>query len=327
MPKTSRSSYSRRSSSTNTPPADVNGRSVEQLARLPAEVLRLHLASRHLVTSGPKATMAKRLYDAVNPSAINNGDNVSRSQFVPPPSTFSGNTPPSTNQLTAMNTTLPPAALQAQLSSLMAQFLQYATPPASTSHEATRSTGNLSPASTEHHLEQPPLSTTATTNFSTVAIPPGPTTVTATTSQPAFTHQASSLPAAVTFNVQAPPLMAHGAPTAVAPSYSDTLQPPIPALLPPATPATGWTMQQQPYHQLTTQPTVHPMATDTLPPVPAQIRHKIIQGEFIDFSVLLHRATFPDATADPYHQPNSPLKRFHPLSCGCRPGTCIYRSF
>ena len=65
--------------------------------------------------------------------------------------------------------------------------------------------------------------------------------------------------------------MAHGAPTAVTPSYSDTVQQPIPALLPPAIPATGWTMQQPPYHQLTTQPTVYPMATDTLPPIPSQI--------------------------------------------------------
>ena len=67
------------------------------------------------MTRGPKTTMAKHLYDAVNPSTINNGDDVSRSQVAPPPSTFSGNTPPSTNQLTATNTTLPPAALQAQL--------------------------------------------------------------------------------------------------------------------------------------------------------------------------------------------------------------------
>ena len=270
--------------------------------------------------------MAKRLYDAVNPSTINNGDNVSRSLVTPPLSTLSGNTPSSTNQLTATNTTLPPAALQAQLSSLMAQFLQYAKLPASTSHEATRSTGNLSPASTEHHLEQPPLSITAATNFSTVAVPPGPTSITATTSQPAFTRQASSLPAAVTFNVEAPPPTAHGAPTAVAPSYSDIVQLPIPALLPPVMPATGWTMQQPPYYQLTTQPTVHPMATDTLPPVPAQIRQKIIQGDFIDFYVLLHRATFLDVTADPLPS-TSPSKRFHPLSCGCRPGTCIYWSF
>ena len=172
MPKTSRSSSSRRSSSTNTPPADVNGRSVKQLARLRAKVLGLHLPSCHLVTSGTKATMAKCLYNAVNPSTINNGDDVSRSQVAPPPLTLSGNTPPSTNQLTATNTTLPPAA---QLSSSMAQFLQYAMLPSSTSHEATRSTGNLSPASMEHHLEQPPLSITAATNFSTITAPPGPT--------------------------------------------------------------------------------------------------------------------------------------------------------
>ena len=55
MPKTSHLSFSRCSLSTNIPPADVNGRSVKQLARLPAKVLRLHLASCHLVTSGLKA--------------------------------------------------------------------------------------------------------------------------------------------------------------------------------------------------------------------------------------------------------------------------------
>ena len=103
--------------------------------------------------------------------------------------------------------------------------------------------------------------------------------------------------------------MAHGAPIAVASSYLDTVQPTIPALLPPPMPATGWTMQQPPYHQLTTQPTVHPMATDTLPPVPAQIRQKIIQGKFIDFSVLLHRATFTDATADPFSSTQQPIKK------------------
>ena len=80
MPKTSSSSSTHRSSSTSTPPTDINGRSIEQLVRPPAEVLRLHLTSRHLVTSGPKATMAKRLYDAVNPFTINNGDDVSCSQ-------------------------------------------------------------------------------------------------------------------------------------------------------------------------------------------------------------------------------------------------------
>ena len=72
--------------------------------------------------------------------------------------------------------------------------------------------------------------------------------------------------------------MTHGAPTAVTPSYVNTVQLPIPALLPPAMPATSWTMQQPSYHQLTTHPTVHPMATDTLPAVPAQTCQKFIQG-------------------------------------------------
>ena len=165
---------------------------------------------------------------------------------------------------------------------------------------------HLSPASTEHHLKQPPLSITAATNVSTFTVPSVPTTITATTSQPAFTRLASLLPAAVTFSVQAP--IAHGAPTAVASSHSDTVQLLIPALLPPAMPATGWTMQQPPYHQLTIQPTVQPMATDTLPPIPAQIHQKIIQCEFIDFSVLLHRSTFLDATADPWPSTQQPIK-------------------
>ena len=94
----------------------------------------IHAESAHFTLNFSKSeqvrgTMAKCLYDAVNPSTINNGDNVSRSQVAPLPSTLSGNTPPSMNQLTATNTTLPPAALQAQLSSLMAQLLQCATPP------------------------------------------------------------------------------------------------------------------------------------------------------------------------------------------------------
>ena len=104
------------------------------------------------------------------------------------------------------------------------------------------------------------------------------------------------------------PPFAHGAPIEVTPSYSDAVQPPIPTLLLPSIPTTAWTMQQPPYHQVTTQPTVHPMANDTLPPVPAQLCQRIIQGEFIDFSVLLRSATFPDAAADPLPSTQQPMK-------------------
>ena len=281
MPKTSR----RRRSSSVVPSADINGYSADQLARLPAEVLRLHLASRHLVTSGSKATMAKRLYDALNSSATDSND-ASR---APPPATLSANTPPSTNQPTTASAVFP-SALQAQLSSLMAQFLQYATPPASISHEAAseaaRTTSNLSPASTVHASEQPPPSLAATlSQLSAVTVSPRvPTTVTATSGHSAFT-QHTSLPPAIPLNVQPRPQIptVHTAP---APTYS--IQPaPIPTPLPLPMPTSGWIMQQPPYQSIM-QPAAHPMTSETLPPVPAQIRQKIIQGEFIDFSVLLH---------------------------------------
>ena len=45
--------------------------SLQQLTRLPAEVLRLHLSSRHLVTTGTKAVMASRLYDTLQHTTLN----------------------------------------------------------------------------------------------------------------------------------------------------------------------------------------------------------------------------------------------------------------
>ena len=48
--------------------------SIDQLTRLPAEILRLHLSSRHLVTSGNKSMMAQRLYHALH--------NAENSSFV-----------------------------------------------------------------------------------------------------------------------------------------------------------------------------------------------------------------------------------------------------
>ena len=63
MPKGSRSSqYSRLSQSLL---LDVHRCTINQLTRLPAEVLRLHLSSRHLFASGNKSVMAQRLYHAL----------------------------------------------------------------------------------------------------------------------------------------------------------------------------------------------------------------------------------------------------------------------
>ena len=62
MPKGSRSSQCLSQSLL----LDVHRCTIDQLTRLPAEVLRLHLSSRHLVTSGNKSLMAQRLYHALH---------------------------------------------------------------------------------------------------------------------------------------------------------------------------------------------------------------------------------------------------------------------
>jgi len=59
MPKTTRSSSSAMLS-------NISNCSVSQLIRLPAKVLRLHLSSHHLIISGTKAVMAKRLHNALH---------------------------------------------------------------------------------------------------------------------------------------------------------------------------------------------------------------------------------------------------------------------
>jgi len=63
---------------------DITQASVAQLARLMAEILRLHLASRHLSTTATKATMAQRLHDAIHtPNAPAWQHNVNSSASQP----------------------------------------------------------------------------------------------------------------------------------------------------------------------------------------------------------------------------------------------------
>ena len=78
MPKGSRSSQRSRSSQSLL--LDVHRCTIDQLTRLPAEVLRLHLSSRHLVTSGNKSVMAQRLYHA-----LRNADHSSSLVTTTPP--------------------------------------------------------------------------------------------------------------------------------------------------------------------------------------------------------------------------------------------------
>ena len=64
MPKGSRSSQHSRSSQS--PLLDVHHYTIDQLTHLPAEVLRLCLSLKHLVTSENKSVMAQRLYLALH---------------------------------------------------------------------------------------------------------------------------------------------------------------------------------------------------------------------------------------------------------------------
>ena len=72
MPKSSCSSQHSRSSQSM--PLDIHHSSIDQLTRLPTEVLWLHLSLRHLVTSGNKSMMAQRLYHTLH--------NTENSSFV-----------------------------------------------------------------------------------------------------------------------------------------------------------------------------------------------------------------------------------------------------
>ena len=79
---------------------------------------------------------------------------------------------------------------------------------------------------------------------------------------------------------------------------------PLPSPMPAATGAI-----MPPVYHYTPQAPIHQMASDTLPPMLAQMCQKIIQGEFTDFFVLLYKAAFPDAAADPLPSARQPIKK------------------
>ena len=68
---------------------DISLANIAQLTRLPAERLRQHLSTRHLVTTGTKATMARRLYQAIHqppitPIPTSDSTYLLRQQVSPP---------------------------------------------------------------------------------------------------------------------------------------------------------------------------------------------------------------------------------------------------
>ena len=138
MPKTTRTP-------SNDGITDVTQCTIQQLTRLPIEVLRFHLSSRKLIVTGTKAVLACRLYDGIHPPPSSDVTPVSiatsatqpglllpsstsvtgTSTLQATPSSLLPPQPATSANISPLN--LPPA-MQAQLSSPMAQFLQNATP-------------------------------------------------------------------------------------------------------------------------------------------------------------------------------------------------------
>ena len=260
MPKGSSSSRCSRPSCPTS--LDVHQCSMEQLVRLPAEVLWIHLSLRHLITSGTKSVMAQRLYHAIHnideesphvsatstttspPIAIQSSIPLTmsmpaysnQSSTQPTTSTLGSQLIVSLTDIAACVSSQP--ILHLQFSSIMSRLMQLASAP---------NGGNLSPAST---VDTPPqLPITRITDSSLVS-PPIPPTFRANQS---------------TYRI----------PIVTTTSYLPNSSLPV----------VSATTQLQSSHTATYLP------SSTLPPVPAQLRLQILQGEYIDFAMLFSYAS------------------------------------
>ena len=112
MPRTSKRSIR------STPPvnSDVMQATIAQLTRLPSEILRLHLSARQLVSTGTKATMARRLYEAIHPPPLPQTTSQVSQQLPAPPSLLATQPPvtmPATQPPVTLPATQPPVTLPA----------------------------------------------------------------------------------------------------------------------------------------------------------------------------------------------------------------------
>ena len=90
---------------------DILLANIAQLTQLPAEILRQHLSSHQIVTTGIKGTVAHRLYYAIHQAPLtqvptSDSTNMYRQQLSPPPSV------PAMQQSLTLPTTLHTITLQ-----------------------------------------------------------------------------------------------------------------------------------------------------------------------------------------------------------------------
>ena len=306
MPRTSK-----RSTRT-TPPLnpDVMQATITQLTRLPSEILRLHLSARQLVSTGTKATMARRLYEAIHPAPQPQTTGQVSQQLSAPPSlpatqppvTLPATQPPVTLPATQPPITLPatqpPVTLPAtqpppsslDLAVLFNQFIRHATSgqtvpaalsPASIDGNTDANTGahhQLLPFDTAHQLPQP--STAVHQQLLTSGALHQPSAIITYSQQlPQPTPQVQ------TQQVQHPQLQP-----------VQQIQPPLLQPTPPVVQHSATVLQPSgTLYQPATQQYAAAAAQHLPVPVPAELQQQIIRGEFVDFAVLLHKTSFVDA--------------------------------
>ena len=94
---------------------DINSTSIAELTPLPAQVLRLHLSSWHLITASKRATLACRLHKALHlivPAMM--ADSASNVTVLPPTST-------------SFNSSMPPIETVTYIDNQLTQHHQFAT--------------------------------------------------------------------------------------------------------------------------------------------------------------------------------------------------------
>ena len=258
----------RKCASRSGPLPDISSASIRQLSVMPAKVLRLHLANHHLITTGTKITMARRLFDAIH----------SVSSAITTPITITGTS-------SASITTSTPASMLTTVSS----------PSASTPQTLSLSSASSTPT------QLPAISGGFTpTQLSTVlhllsqALQQNPLVPVVQSSNPAIQSSVSPPPLIPTSSAPSIFSMAQYNPIVTLPT---TLAAPVTHVPPPH--------PQENEDALSTASDVPPPATTRpsqrtdssllLPPVPTSVQQRIVRGEFIDFNTLLPEVMFSTA--------------------------------
>ena len=273
------------------------------------------MSSRHLITTGKKAILARRLHEALHLTVPATTANSASSVTASPPTTttqtsINSSTPTTVTVTSTTNpstiTELPPA-LQQQFSTLMQQYISNAAlqPNLSPASDCT-STLPQSVNAAALTFTQASANYTSATNAPLYQVAghrpamyqlPAPLQL----QNPQHTHP-QQLPATSTLQQILPtttlPLQ-QLLPAATLPSQQLLSA----ATSPPQQPAPATLLPQQlaastlPPQQMLAGSTVLPqqlLAASTLPPVPAQLHQQIVQGEYIDFNTLLTKTTFVD---------------------------------